>query len=108
MSRFQHLVPCAAVAAVLITGSSLIGQTPIENGRSVALAASDDTLPAALDRVDTMLARGELNISSLHDDTMIPGRAIERLSQFHEGLPVFGGEVVRQMDGRAIVSVSGR
>ncbi len=39
---------------------------------------------------------------------MIPGRAIERLGQFHEGLPVFGGQVVRQMDGRAVVSVTGR
>ena len=39
---------------------------------------------------------------------MIAGRAIERLGQFHEGLPVFGGQVVRQMDGRAIVSVTGR
>ena len=55
-----------------------------------------------------MLSGGQLDISSLHDDTMIPGRAIERLSQFHERLPVFGGEVVRQLDGRGIVSVSGR
>ena len=39
---------------------------------------------------------------------MIPGRAIERLGQFYEGLPVFGGQVVRQMDGRAVVSVTGR
>ena len=39
---------------------------------------------------------------------MIAGRAIERLGQFYEGLPVFGGQVVRQMDGRAIVSVTGR
>lgn len=108
MSGFQKLVPCAAVAAVLFTGSSLIGQAPVENGRSMALAASDDTLPAARDRVDTMLSGGQLNISSLHDDTMMAGRAIERLSQFHEGLPVFGGEVVRHLDGRAIVSVSGR
>ena len=108
MSGFQKLVPCAAVAAVLFTGSSLVGQAPVENGRSVALAASDDTLPAARDRVDTMISGGQLNISSLHDDTILAGRAIERLSQFHEGLPVFGGEVVRQLDGRAIVSVSGR
>ena len=60
----------------LFAGSSrLTGQAPVENGRSVALAASDDTLPAALDRVDTMLTGGQLNISSLHDDTMMPGRA---------------------------------
>ena len=55
-----------------------------------------------------MLTNGELNIAGLHTDTMMPGRAVERLGQFHEGLPVFGGQVVRQMDGRAIVSVTGR
>jgi Zn-dependent metalloprotease len=109
MSGFQKLVPCAAIAAVVFAGSSrLTGQGPLENGRSISLAASDDTLPAALDHVDAMLSGGQLDISSLNDDTMIPGRAIERLGQFHAGLPVFGGAVVRQMDGRAIVSVTGR
>ena len=35
----------------LFAGSSqLTGQTPVEIGRSVALAASDDALPEALDR----------------------------------------------------------
>lgn len=109
MSGFDKVVPCAAIAAVLFAGSSrLTGQAPVENGRSFALAASDDTLPAALDRLDTMLTAGELDISSLHEDTMMAGRAIERLGQSHQGLPVFGGQVVRQMDGRAIVSVTGR
>ena len=109
MSGFQKLVPCAAVAALLFAGSSrLTGQAPIENGRSIGLAASDDTLPAALDVVDVMLSGGQLNISSIQEDAMIPGRAFERLGQFHEGLPVFGGEISRQMDGRAIVSVTGR
>jgi bacillolysin len=109
MSGFHNVVSCAAIAAVVFAGSSrLTGQGPVENGRSIALAASDETLPAALDRVDAMLTGGHLDISSLQEDTMIPGRAIERLGQFHAGLPVFGGEVVRQMDGRAIVSVTGR
>ena len=109
MSALVKVVPCAAIAAVLFAGSpKLRGQAPVENGRSVALAASDDTLPAALDRVDAMLTGGQLDISSLRDDTMIAGRATERLGQWHEGLPVFGGQVVRQIDGRAIVSVTGR
>jgi bacillolysin len=109
MSGFGKVVPCAAIAAVLFAGSAqLTGQAPVENGRSVAFAASDDTLRAALNHVDAMLTGGRLNISSIHDDAMIAGRAIERLGQFHEGLPVFGGQVVRQMDGRAIVSVTGR
>jgi Zn-dependent metalloprotease len=109
MSAFQTLVPCAAAAALLFASTSrLAGQAPVDNGRSVALAASDDTLPAALDRVDAMLSGGELNISSLRDDAMIPGRAIERLGQSYERLPVFGSGVVRQMDGLGVVSVTGR
>jgi bacillolysin len=109
MSGLGKVVPCAVIAAVLFANSSpLTGQAPLENGRSFALAASDDTQWTALNRVDAMLTGGQLNISSLRDDTMIAGRAIERLGQFHEGLPVFGGQVVRQMDGRAIVSVTGR
>ena len=109
MSGFQRLVPCAAIAAIVFAGSSrLTGQAPVDNGRSVALAASEDALPAALDRVDAMLTAGQLDIARLQEDAMMPGRAVERLGQLHGGLPVYGGEVVRQMDGREIVSVTGR
>ena len=88
--------------------SQLAGQSPAVIARSVGLAASGDLLPAALTRVDSMLTNGDLDISHLHSDTMLTGRVMERLGQFHAGLPVFGGQVVRQMDGRAIVSVTGR
>jgi bacillolysin len=100
----------AAVAAVLVFAntSRLTGQAPVELGRSFAVAASGDTLPEAVNRIDTMLSAGQLDIASLVEDRMIPGRAIERLGQFYDGLPVFGGQVIRQMDGRAIVSVTGR
>lgn len=109
MSGFQRLVPCAAIAAIVFAGSSrLTGQAPVDNGRSVALAASEDALPAALDRVDAMLTAGQLDIARLQEDAMMPGRAVERLGQLHGGLQVYGGEVVRQMDGREIVSVTGR
>ncbi len=109
MSGFDKIVSCAAIACVLFAGSSqLAGQAPVENDRSIALAESGDALPTTLNRVDDMLTRGQLNISSLHDDAMIGGRVFERLGQFHEGLPVFGGQVVRQMDGRSFVSVTGR
>ena len=109
MSGLHRLVACAAIAAIMFAGNSrLTGQVPVESGRSVALAASEDTLPAALDRVDAMLTAGRLDIASLQEDAMMPGRAVERLGQLHERLPVFGGQVVRQLDGRQIVSVTGR
>ena len=100
MSGFEKVIPCAAIAAIVFAASPrLTGQAPVQNGRPVALAAAQDTLPAALDRVDAMLTSGDLNISSLHDDTLIAGRAFERLAQFHEGLPVFGA-TGRAPDGR--------
>jgi bacillolysin len=111
MSVVKTVVPCAAVAAVLVLFTSRVtgqDQTPIENGRSVALAAAGDTLPDALMQVDTMLSGGELDIARLQDDTMFPGRAHERLGQVYEGFPVFGAQVIRQMDGRSVISVTGR
>ena len=109
MPGFRKVATCAALAALMFAGTSqLAGQSPAVIARSVGLAASGDLLPAALTRVDRMLTNGELDISRLHSDTMLTGRVMERLGQFYAGLPVFGGQVVRQMDGRAIVSVTGR
>jgi Zn-dependent metalloprotease len=88
--------------------STIVGQGPIEKGRSFAISAFGDTLPEALDHVDAMLGDGQLDIAAIQDDTMIPGRTVERLSQSYEGLPVFGGQVIRQMDGRSMISVTGR
>jgi thermolysin len=109
MSGVDKVVSCTAVAVMLFAGGApLTGQAPVQNGQSVAIAASDFTLSTALDRVDAMLTGGTLDISTIQDDTMIGGRAFERLGQSYQGLPVFGGQVVRQMDGRSMVSVTGR
>lgn len=109
MPRFDTLIGLTAIASALFFASSnVIGQAPIENGQSYGLAAAGDTLMAALDHVDALMSSGTLDIVATHDDTMIAGRAVERLGQRHAGLPVFGGQVVRQMDGRSMVSVTGR
>ena len=111
MLRLDSFVSLAAVTgALLVNSSPLTGQMAAfpERGRSFALAGSGDTLPEALNRVDAMLSSGELDLAALQDDTMIPGRVHERLGQFHRGVPVFGAQVVRQMDGRSVISVTGR
>jgi Zn-dependent metalloprotease len=109
MSRFEKVILCTAVAALLFAATATItGQAPVEMGRSFAVAASGDTLPDALDRLDAMLSAGDLDIAAVHDDKMISGRTVERLAQFYDGLPVFGSQVIRQMDGRSVISVTGR
>jgi Zn-dependent metalloprotease len=112
MSRLNAIVGCAAAsAAVLFLNNSPITgqpQDPTEDGHSFPIHASGAALPAELEGIDAMLRVGDLDISSLQEDTVIPGRVHERLKQMYSGLPVFGSEVVRQMDGRSIVSLSGR
>jgi len=112
MLGFTTLRAGAALAAALLvlTGAPLTGQAPllVENGRPFSIAAADSSLPDALSRIDGMLSVGELDIAAFQEDTMIPGRMHERLGQFHEGLPVFGAQAVRQMDGRSVISISGR
>jgi Zn-dependent metalloprotease len=58
--------------------------------------------------LDTMVRDGRLHYGRVQADTMIPGRIHERLDQYHLGLPVLGGQIVRQIDGRRVLSFSGR
>jgi Zn-dependent metalloprotease len=55
-----------------------------------------------------MLRDGRLDLGRSERDTMIRGRMHERLVQQHEGLPVFGAQLVRQSNGRTTVSLFGR
>lgn len=64
--------------------------------------------PTPLTRLAAMMEAGRLQVSRVHRDTMLPGRTHERLRQLHEGLPVFGAEVVRQVDGGFVRTAFGR
>jgi thermolysin len=70
-------------------------------------ASSGEHLREWAGRVDRLLATGELAVRLARDDTMIPGRRVERLAQHHRGAPVFGGELVRQSDAASTLSVFG-
>jgi hypothetical protein len=58
-------------------------------------------------RIARMLASGSLRVRETSADTMMPGRTHQRLSQMYKGVPVFGGEVTRQMEGKQTLSVFG-
>lgn len=58
-------------------------------------------------RVESMLRAGELRVRRTQEDTILPSRTHVRLTQLHRGVPVYGGELARQTDGDAVVSVFG-
>lgn len=112
MIRFMSVAASTVVlvAIAVLDGQVLRGQSApsVEHGKSFSIHASGTALPAELDRIGLMLRDGSLDIEASQTDTMIEGRMHERLKQVYEGVPVFGGQVVRQIDGRSLISISGR
>src|SRR3954465_11073961 len=121
MNQSQAIIGCAAATrgALLLAISPVRGpphpppargqrRPRAERGRAIGIHAAGAALPQEMAHVDTMLHEGQLDIASTQEDTLISGRVHERLKQMYKGLPVFGSALVRQMDGRAIISVSGR
>jgi len=58
-------------------------------------------------RVERWTDTGELRRLRVTPDTLLPNRVHERLQQFHEGVPVFGASVRRQLEGPLTVSLFG-
>jgi bacillolysin len=58
-------------------------------------------------RVDAMLRDGELRLRSVREDPMVPGRTHERSNQYFRGVRVFGGDLARQLERGATVSMFG-
>jgi len=58
-------------------------------------------------RIESMLRAGDLQVRRTHEDTLLPGRQHVRLNQAHKGVPVYGGQVLRQTEGERTISVFG-
>jgi len=102
MANMQFLL--ALLLAVLVAATASAQQAP----RMLTAAAIDpDSVNEWATRASQMLRDGRLDIVRVDDDTMLSGRRHERLAQRYEGLPVFGAELVRQMDGREVRSIVG-
>ena len=60
------------------------------------------------DTVARMLRNKELVVRLERADTLIPGRSVEQLDQYHEGVRIWGGSLSRQLDRDGIaISVFG-
>ena len=95
----------AALAATAGAMSSSAQVRPREVRMAVGYAAAVGTWNTY---VDSRLRDGELDVVSVAEDTLLAGRVHERLTQRYQGLPVLGGELVRQLDGGGAVSLFGR
>jgi thermolysin len=73
-----------------------------------AVTASDTRDLRAWDaQIARMVRDGQLRSRGDEADLLLAGRTHERLDQYHQGVRVFGGEVVRQADAGQTVSLLG-
>jgi thermolysin len=105
MRQFRWLGVCAAVALavwVRIGHAQTTGMRPLRIVPDSASAVRDwDNV------IGRMIRAGELRVRLQRDDTLLAGRTIEQLAQFHKGIRVWGGNVSRQLDGGRAVSLFG-
>jgi thermolysin len=87
----------------------LVASVFVEGGEDLVRvrAASGASVREWSGRVEQLLASGQLAVRLVREDTMLPGRQHERLAQIHDGVPVFGGELIRQSDASGTLTVFG-
>ncbi|HEY7699207.1 MAG TPA: hypothetical protein VIE88_12370, partial [Vicinamibacteria bacterium] len=56
-------------------------------------------VPAMAQEIETLLRAGRLVPLRTQRDGQIQGRTHERLNQYHDGVRVFGGQIVWQKEG---------
>jgi thermolysin len=105
MRRWATGIPIASLGLWLAGG--LVSAT--EPARTLRVSASTASEVGSWDdRIAGMLRVGALRVRQVREDALLPGRTHERLTQLHRGIPVFGGELVRQTGpAGATVSVFG-
>ena len=94
----------SVLTLLLLTAGGVAGGPP---GELRVSAVAGGELAAWDARLAGLLERGELRLAESRADPLVPGRRHQRLAQLAAGLPVFGGELVRQADARGSVSLFG-
>jgi len=95
-------VALAVLAALALAAASVQTQEERDRG-SIRTAASRLRDVREWDaRITQMERGGALRARKLQPDTLVAGRTFVRLAQYHRGVPVWGGEVVRAEDSSQV------
>jgi thermolysin len=57
--------------------------------------------------VTAALRTGDLRLLGVEQDPSLPSRVVERMQQFHQGVPIFGAQIVRDSDSGVAQSIFG-
>ena len=109
MLCFFRAAAAGSVAIVALAAPAEVSGQELRGPLEISAAAS--TGISSLRRfdalVETLAAGGELVLASSRPDSQLQGRTQQFLQQYHEGIPVLGAGVSRQLAGGATVSLLG-
>jgi thermolysin len=107
MSRsLKRTAVIAAMAVIGLATSRTMVQTQSRVSTIAAVSAGD--LRTWDGAVTTMVRAGELTMRLERADTLVPGRTHERYAQLYRGVPVYGGDLARQVDDKGLtISIFG-
>ena len=93
--------------------AALISSTARSQNRTSVLTLAAGSLSSlselrdADSLVDRLRRDGVLRLATSERDPLVPGRTHDRFRQYHDGVPIFGAEVTRQMARGVTVSLFG-
>jgi Zn-dependent metalloprotease len=94
-----------SVAALLVIALDTSAQEP-PRARHIAAQSLAD-VRAWDSAVDRMARDGDLTLRQHRTDPLLPRRTHDRYDQFYQGVRVFGGDLVRQLDNGLTISIFG-
>ena len=108
MQMRQNAIRClVAAAALAVSVVGLAGQEPAGRREITVTEAQITELRLADELVDSLARTDELVLASRTPDRYLPERVHEGFMQYHEGVPVVGGGISRQLAGGVTVSIFG-
>jgi thermolysin len=101
-----------ALFALALFSSAWTGaRTPALAQGNAALSVQATTTSGELRSWDAFIDQrqrtGDLRVRKTDGDPMVPSRTLERLQQFHRGVPIWGAEVVRDSERGVTMSLFG-
>ena len=106
-ARLDRLVVATALVAAMAIVAAPAGRATGDTPGDRFAANAGLALRQRSEAVESMERSRELRLRAVQADTLLAGRRFERLDQYYRGVRVFGGEVVRETDGRLTLSIAG-
>ena len=110
-SLIRPLISAVAASALVWTVIDMPAPHAQSRGTVTTLRATESTpdeLRRLVDDVRRLERDGAMEVSSAIDDQLLPGHRHERMQQYHLGLRVIGGSLVRQTANGVVTSLQGQ